>query len=120
VGQDRSAVARVRDAAGRSVALRNAAIYGGFAATVLAVQMGLFILLDEEQTLPLTGPLCLVVMPAFAWLAGYLTIGVAFRPPPGLRKVNRTPRLGAVICSMPDMLLVAAAVALFGLNVFAK
>jgi hypothetical protein len=119
-----SATARVRDAADRSlalrsIALRNATIYGCYAATVLAVQIGLFILLDEES-LPLTGPLCLLVLPAFAWLAGFLTIGVAFRPAPGQARVDRTPRLGAVVCAVPDLLLLAAVVVLFVVNTFAK
>jgi hypothetical protein len=112
---ERTPTARIREAAERSVALRNATVYGSFAATVLLVQIGLFIVLDET-TLPLTGPLCLLVLPAFAWLAGYLTIGVAFRPAPGRRTVERTPRLGAVVCAVPDMLLFAAVVVLFAIN----
>ena len=79
------------------------------------VQIGLFIVLDEA-TLPLTGPLCLLVLPAFAWLAGYLTIGVAFRPAPGQRTVDRTPRLGAIVCAVPDMLLFAGVVVLFAIK----
>ena len=112
-------MARVRTAAERSVALRNATIYGCYAATVLAVQIGLFVLLDEE-TLPLTGPLCLLVLPAFAWLAGFLTVGVAFRPAPGQKRVDRTPRLGAIVCAVPDLLLLAWVVVLFAINTFAK
>ncbi len=116
---ERSAVARARDAADRSVALRNATIYGCYAATVLVVQIGLFILLDEE-TLPLTGPLCLLVLPTFAWLAGYLTIGVAFRPAPGQTRVDRTPRLGAIVCAVPDLLLFAVVLVLFAINALTK
>jgi hypothetical protein len=112
---ERTPTARIRDAADRSVALRNATVYGSFAATVLVVQIGLFVVLDET-TLPLTGPLCLLVLPAFAWLAGYLTIGVAFRPAPGQRSVERTPRLGAIVCAVPDMLLFAGVVVLFAIN----
>ena len=59
---ERGAMARARDAANHSLALRNATIYGCYAATVRAVQIGLFILLDES-TLPLTGPLCLLRFP---------------------------------------------------------
>lgn len=112
---ERTPTARITDAAERSVALRNATVYGSFAATVLLVQIGLFIVLDEA-TLPLTAPLCLLVLPAFAWLAGYLTISVAFRPAPGKRTVERTPRLGAVVCTIPDMLLFAGVVVLFAIK----
>ena len=75
---------------------------------------------STRNTLPLTGPLCLLVLPAFAWLAGFLTIGVAFRPAPGQTKVDRTPRLGAIVCAVPDLLLFAAVVVLFAINTFAK
>jgi len=111
----RTPTARISDATERSVPLRNATVYGSFAATVLVVQIVLFIVLDET-TLPLTGPLCLLVLPAFAWLAGYLTIGVAFRPAPGQRTVERTPRLGAIVCAVPDMLLFAGVVVLFAIE----
>jgi hypothetical protein len=90
-------------------ALRNAAVYGGFAFTVLVVQLGLFVVLDEGTQLPLFAPICLLVLPAFAWLAGFLTIGALFRQKP----VIRTPRLGAVICALPDLLLCAGVVLLF-------
>jgi hypothetical protein len=113
---ERTPTARLRHAAEQSVSLRNATVYGCFAATVLVVQIGLFIVLDET-TLALTGPLCLLVLPAFAWLAGYLTIGVAFRPVPGQNKVERTPRLGAIVCAVPDLLLFAGVVVLFAIKV---
>jgi len=112
----RAPTTRISDAAERSVPLRNATVYGSFAATVLVVQISLFIVLDET-TLPLTGPLCLLVLPALAWLAGYLTIGVAFRPAPGQRTVERTPRLGAIVCAVPDMLLFAGVVVLFAIKI---
>jgi hypothetical protein len=98
--------------AGERPGLRNAAIYGGFAVTVLIVQLGLFVALDDTQ-LPLTAPLCLLVLPAFAWLGGFITIGALFRSPPGGKPVSRTPRLGAVICALPDLLLCAGVAALF-------
>lgn len=101
--------------AGQRPALRNAAIYGGFAITVLAVQVGLFVVLNESQ-LPLSAPICLLVLPAFAWLGGFITIGVLFRSPPGEKPVVRSPRLGAVICALPDLLLCAGAAALFIAN----
>lgn len=98
--------------AGQRPGLRNAAVYGGFAITVLAAQLGLFVLLDDTQ-LPLTAPLCLLVLPAFAWLGGFITIGVLFRSPPGEKPVSRSPRLGALVCALPDLLLCAGVGVLF-------
>jgi hypothetical protein len=98
--------------AGERPRLRNAAVYGGFAVTVFIVQLGLFVVLDDTQ-LPLTAPLCLLVLPAFAWLGGFITISALFRSPPGGRPVSRTPRLGAVICALPDLLLCAGVATLF-------
>jgi hypothetical protein len=103
--------ARVRG----TVAFRNATVYGSYSAIVLTVQVGLFLAIDEV-TLALTGPLCLLALPALAWLAGYLTIGVAFQPPAGRRGVDRTPRLGAIVCAVPDAVLVAAVVVLFAVH----
>jgi len=100
---------------GPPVAVRNAAVYGGFAVTVSAVQIALFVLLDES-TLPLSAPFCLLVLPAFAWLAGFLTIGVLFRPAPGARSVRRSPRLGAIVCLVPNLLLCAVVGVLFVAN----
>jgi hypothetical protein len=97
------------------VALRNAAVYGGFAITVSAVQIALFVLLDES-TLPLSAPFCLLVLPAFAWLAGFITTGVVFRPAPGARSVRRSPRLGAIVCLVPNLLLCAVVGVLFVAN----
>src|SRR5690606_1807976 len=97
--------------AGRPVGLRNAAVYGAYAAPVLAVQAFLFLLLDEAGSLPAAAPLCLLVLPALAFLAGYLTIGTLFPAPAG-EAVNRTPRLGVVICLIPNAVLCAGFVAL--------
>jgi hypothetical protein len=94
------------------VAGRNGLVYGGFAMSVLIIQVVLFVVADEASTLPMLAPVCLLVLPAFAWLGGWLTIGAAFRAPAG-GKVNRTPRLGAVICLMPNALLCAALGVLF-------
>jgi hypothetical protein len=86
---------------------RNALVYGGYAFAVLVVQVLLLAVADAEQTLPLLAPVCLLVLPAFAWAAGWFTIGVAFRSPPGWPKVKRTPRLGAIVCLLPNLLLCA-------------
>ena len=99
----------------RSVGLRNAAIYGAYAVPVLAVQVFLFVLLDEAGSLPTAAPLCLLVLPALAFLAGYLTIGALFPAPPG-ETVNRTPRLGVVVCLVPNLLLCVGFVTLLVRN----
>mgnify|MGYP006976759088 CR=1 FL=1 len=102
---------------GHRVGLRNAAVYAAYAVPVLAVQAFLFLLLDEAASLPMASPLCLLVLPALAFLAGYLTIGTLFPAPPG-EKVNRSPRLGIVICLIPDVLLCAGFVAFEVLRFF--
>jgi hypothetical protein len=102
------------------VARRNALIYAAFALGALGVQLGLLVLLDETA-LPLFAPLCLLGLPALAWAAGWLTIGLAFRPVgeggPASEghgtPVHRSPRLGAVICLIPNLLLCCWLFALF-------
>ncbi len=96
----------------RGVLLRNTAVYGAYAAVVLAVQVVLFVFLDEVHELPAAAPLCLLVLPALAWLAGFLTVGALVRAGPG-EKPDRTPRLGAAVCLIPNALLCGAVVVLF-------
>jgi hypothetical protein len=91
---------------------RNGLVYGGYAAFVLVIQLALLATVDEERTLPLLAPVCLLILPAFAWAAGWLTVGAAFREP-GAVPVTRTPRLGAVICLAPNALLCAGLGVLF-------
>jgi hypothetical protein len=88
-------------------------VYGGYAFTVLLVQLVLLALVDEETALPLLAPVCLIMLPAFAWAAGWFTIGLAFRPARGARGVKRTPRLGAIVCLVPNFLLCAGLGLLF-------
>jgi hypothetical protein len=85
-------------------------VYGGYAAAVVATQFVLFTLFNEEQ-LPFLAPCCLIVLPAFSWVAGYATVGLAF----GGRgtKVDRTPRLGLLVNLIPDLLLCAGLGVLF-------
>ena len=94
-------------------ASRNALVYGAYSFTVLLTQLLLLAVADAEQTLPLLAPLCLLVLPAFAWAAGWFTVGLAFRAPPGGPKVKRTPRLGAVVCLLPNLVLCAGLGVLF-------
>jgi hypothetical protein len=98
---------------GWSAGPRNALVYGGYSLSVLVVQVVLLATLDEERTLPLLAPFCLLVLPAMAWFAGWLTIGAAFRPLPGEPAVKRTPRLGVLVCLLPNLALCAVLGALF-------
>ncbi len=95
---------------------RNALVYAAFALGVVGLQLGLFATVDETA-LPVFAPLCLLGLPAIAWTAGWLTIGLAFRPEIGdgapAAAVHRSPRLGAVICFAPNLLLCCWLLALF-------
>jgi hypothetical protein len=101
-------------AAERSIVLRNATVYGAYTAVVLALQAVLFVLLDESS-LPAAAPLCLLILPAFAWAAGWLSIGALYAPGPD-GKLDRTPRIGIGICMIPNALLCGAVGVLFLLN----
>jgi hypothetical protein len=76
---------------------RNLLVYGPLAFFVLVTQLVLFSLVSETPSwswfyLPLCG-----LMPAAAFLLGFVTIGLVFPAPPGAR-VDRTPVLGAAVC----------------------
>ncbi len=101
-----SATPRAAPATAWPAGARNALVYGAAALVVLALQ-ALAFLAFSETALPLLAPLCLLVLPAFAWGTGYLVVGLIYRPQPGGPAVKRTPRLGAVICLIPDLLLCA-------------
>lgn len=86
---------------------RNGLIYGVFALLSLVVQgVVLASAAGTEQFSELFGPFAIcLVLPAVAWVAGYITIGVASRPLLGVEAVSadgklpRNPKLGAVICA---------------------
>jgi hypothetical protein len=85
--------------------LRNALVYAGYSLMVFVVQVILIVLGDQqpESTRPFI--LMLVfILPALAWVAGWLTVGAAFPAPPNGR-VKRTPRLGAFVCMISFLLL---------------
>ncbi len=84
--------------------LRHAAVYGAYAFVVLVVQVVLFLVLDETSGLPLFAPLCLFVFPALAWGAGYLSIA-ALNPTGPDEQPDRSPKLGIVVCLIPNLLL---------------
>ena len=101
-----------------AVTRRNLPIYAAFAFVVLVIQLGLLATVDETA-LPVFAPLCLLGLPALAWAAGWLTIGLSFgsesRPEDDAEAapVHRSPRLGAVICLAPNLLLCCWLFALF-------
>jgi hypothetical protein len=78
--------------------LRNLIVYGPFAAVVLIVQLALYVTADTD--LVLWAVLCGLTMPAAAFGLGWLTLGLAFVPPPG-EKVDRTPIFGLAVCFAP-------------------
>lgn len=78
--------------------LRNLIVYGPFAVVVLIVQVALYLTADTD--LVLYAALCGLSMPAAAFAIGWLTIGLAFVPPPG-EKVDRTPLFGLAVCFAP-------------------
>jgi hypothetical protein len=78
--------------------LRNLIVYGPFAVVVLIVQVALYLTADTD--LVLYAVLCGLSMPAAAFGLGWLTIGLAFVPPPG-QKVDRTPVFGLAVCFAP-------------------
>jgi hypothetical protein len=88
------------------VGVRNGLVYAAFAFLVMVMQIGLFIVIDE-QALPFYAPLCLLVLPLFAWAAGWFTIGLAFPTPPGTPGPPRSWRLGLVVSMLPNILLCA-------------
>ncbi|MFC7482100.1 hypothetical protein ACFQX7_21635 [Luedemannella flava] len=75
--------------------LRNALIYGAYALVVLVMQLIIFLGISDELTGVYWAPVCGFVFPVLAWAAGFLTIGQA----------PRSPRLGAVICFAPNLVL---------------
>lgn len=99
----------------RGEGLRHAAIYGAYAFVVMIAQIVLFLVLDETSGLPLFAPLCLFVFPALAWGAGYLSIA-ALNPTGPDEEPHRSPKLGAVVCLIPNLLLCA----IFGISFIAS
>jgi hypothetical protein len=86
--------------------VRNGLVYGGYALCVAVAQFALLVASDDERSLPITAPLCLLVLPAFGFLAGWVTIGTVFGRRGG-PAVKRSPKLGALISFAPDLGLCA-------------
>lgn len=87
------------------VVARNAVIYGLYAIGMLGLQIPFLLFITESQLLSLGADL--VVLPAFAWAAGWTTIGWAYKSAPGQQPVDRSPRLGLIICILADLFLCA-------------
>lgn len=84
---------------------RNGAVYGSCALFVAIIQVVLFFSVNETLLTYLSW-VCVLLLPAFSWAAGWLLIGFLFEPAPGTT-LNRTPKLGAVIAAAPDLLACA-------------
>jgi hypothetical protein len=79
---------------------RNLLIYGPFAATVLVVQIVLY-LVAPSGSVPKLALLCGLSLPVFAFGLGWVTIGFVYG---GDGKVDRTPIAGAIACLTPVLL----------------
>ncbi len=80
---------------------RNLLIYGPFAATVLIVQIVLY-LVAPQGSVPKYALLCGLSLPVFAFGLGWATIGFVYGGDDG--KVDRTPIVGAIACLAPVLL----------------
>jgi hypothetical protein len=80
---------------------RNLLVYGPFAATVLVVQIILYLIVPPG-TLPTYAVLCGLSMPVLAFGLGWATIGFVYGGEPG--KLDRTPIVGAIACLTPVLL----------------
>ncbi|MET0417723.1 MAG: hypothetical protein ABW022_17055 [Actinoplanes sp.] len=83
---------------------RNLLIYGPFAATVLIVQIALY-LVAPAGSVPTYALLCGLSMPVLAFGLGWVTIGFVYGGEPG--GVDRTPIVGVVACLTPVLLTCA-------------
>lgn len=112
VGSAAGGAAVGQDAEALPVAVRNSVIYGLYALGVLGLEMPFLLFISESKLFSLAADL--LVLPVFAWAAGWATIGWAYQPEPGHKAVNRTPRLGLAICLLADLFLCAGYFTLSG------
>ncbi|RLK08863.1 hypothetical protein DER29_6731 [Micromonospora sp. M71_S20] len=85
--------------------LRNLLVYGPLALLVPAVQLALFVAIGTGAA-SVAALVCGLPMPAVAFVAGWIGVGRLF-PPPGGGRVERTARLGALVCLVPAVLVSA-------------
>ncbi|WP_433388337.1 hypothetical protein [Micromonospora sp. KLBMP9576] len=84
---------------------RNLLVYGPLALLVPAIQVALFVATGTGAA-SVAALLCGLPMPAVAFAAGWIGVGRLF-PPPGGGRVDRTARLGALVCLVPAVLVSA-------------
>lgn len=87
--------------AGMAPPVRNLFVYGPLAALTLVAQLTLSVMSENPLYL-----LCGLVMPAAAFLLGFVAIGLLFPAQRG-GEVDRTPLLGAAVCLASVLLLCA-------------
>lgn len=95
--------------AGLPPRLRNILVYGPLALIVLVVQVIVFTLVSETK--PIYAAFFALIMPAMAFVLGFVAIGLVFPAPPG-GQVERTPLLGLAICLSP-IVVICAGIAVF-------
>ena len=78
--------------------MRNLLVYGPFAATVLIVQVVLY-LVASSDSLPVYALLCGLMMPVLAFGLAWVTIGFVFGGQGAA--ADRTPVIGALVCVAP-------------------
>jgi hypothetical protein len=94
--------------------LRNAAVYGGFSVLGLVAQLVMIGLNSQKvvtSQITMYGWTC-CGFPAIAFFAGYIAVGILCRPRKSSTPVDRTPRMGGLICvaSLPVYAMVLALV----------
>lgn len=82
---------------------RNLLLYGPLALLVPLLQVALFVATGPGAA-SVAALLCGLPMPAMVFAAGWLGVGRLFPPPEGGR-VDRTARLGALVCLVPAVLV---------------
>ncbi|MEU6074963.1 hypothetical protein [Micromonospora sp. NPDC047074] len=84
---------------------RNLLVYGPLALLVPALQVALFVATGAGAA-SVAALVCGLPMPAVAFVAGWIGVGRLFPPPEGGR-LDRTARLGALVCLVPAVLVSA-------------
>ncbi|MEH1099257.1 hypothetical protein [Micromonospora sp. CPCC 205561] len=84
---------------------RNLLVYAPLALLVPVLQVALFVATGTGVA-SVAALICGLPMPAVAFVAGWVGVGRLFPPPDG-RRVDRTARLGALVCLVPAVLVSA-------------
>ena len=86
--------------------LRNGSVYGVFAAVAVLAQIAIFALASETSPLAVLAIPCGLVLPAIAFVLGWLTVGL-FGPDPGEESPDRTAGFGVFISALGALPLLA-------------